>query len=173
MTEVRIRRATGSDAAQLAAFGAWTFADTFGHLYPPEDLERFLEQAHSEAFYTGVLAAADRAVFVAEAEDGALAGYAYAGPCDLPHPEVTPACGELKRLYVAPGRRNGGLGRRLMQTALDWLSAPGRTLWVGVWSENHGARRLYARAGFDQVGDYLFPVGDSRDHEFILRRKAP
>jgi RimJ/RimL family protein N-acetyltransferase len=39
-----------------------------------------------------------------------------------------------------------------------------------VWSENFGAQRLYARYGFTRVGDYFFPVGEHRDHEFILRR---
>ena len=47
-----------------------------------------------------------------------------------------------------------------------------RTLWVGVWSENFGAQRFYARYGFDKAGEYLFPVGATRDHEFIFRRQA-
>ena len=170
MGEPRIRRADAADAPALAAVSARTFADTFGHLYPPEDLAGFLAEAHSPAYYGAALAVPDAAVFIAESMDGALVGYAYAGPCDLPHPEVTPACGELKRLYVVPGAQGAGLGGRLLQAALDWLSAPGRTLWVGVWSENLGAQRFYASAGFEKVGDYLFPVGSSRDHEFILRR---
>ncbi len=66
-----------------------------------------------------------------------------------------------------------GWGGRLLQTALDWLQREGpRTLWLGVWSENHGAQRLYARHGFHKVGDYLFPVGAINDLEFILRRPA-
>ena len=47
-----------------------------------------------------------------------------------------------------------------------------RTLWIGVWSENHGAQRFYARHGFVHVGEYEFPVGRVRDREFILRREA-
>ena len=49
----------------------------------------------------------------------------------------------------------------------------GRDLWIGVWSQNFGAQRFYARYGFGKVGDYEFPVGRVRDHEFILRRGAP
>ena len=45
-----------------------------------------------------------------------------------------------------------------------------RDVWIGVWSENHGAQRLYARHGFEKVGEYEFKVGQTRDHEFILRR---
>jgi GNAT superfamily N-acetyltransferase len=81
--------------------------------------------------------------------------------------------GELKRLYLLQQAQNGGWGGRLFQTALDWLQRDGpRTLWIGVWSRNFGAQRFYARHGFEHVGDYEFPVGSVRDHEFILRRRA-
>ena len=66
---------------------------------------------------------------------------------------------------------NGGWGGQLFQTVLDWLEHDGpRTLWIGVWSENLGAQRFYGRYGFEKVGEYLFPVGNTNDHEFILRR---
>jgi ribosomal protein S18 acetylase RimI-like enzyme len=62
------------------------------------------------------------------------------------------------------------VGEALMAAALAWLEAPGRRLWIGVWSMNHGAQRFYGRYGFGKVGEYLFPVGGTRDHEFILSR---
>ena len=71
-----------------------------------------------------------------------------------------PGDGELKRLYLLPSQQNGGWARRLFETALDWLERDGpRTLWIGVWSENLGAQRFYARHGFERVGEYEFPVG--------------
>ena len=67
----------------------------------------------------------------------------------------------------------GRWGGRLFQTALDWLERDGpRTIWIGVWSENLGAQRFYARHGFAKAGEYEFPVGRVRDREFILRRTA-
>ena len=39
-----------------------------------------------------------------------------------------------------------------------------------MWSENFGAQRFYARYGFEKAGEYLFPVGNTNDLEFILRR---
>ena len=71
--------------------------------------------------------------------DGRAVGHALAGPCDLPHPEVTAACGELKRIYVLAGWRGGGMGSRLLTEALAWLERDGpRRLWIGVFSGNHG-----------------------------------
>jgi len=170
MTETTIRRAEASDAPVLAALGARTFADTFAHLYPPEDLATFLAETHTPAKAAAEIADPAMGVWLAE-RDGEAIGYAVAGPCGLPHAEVTPACGELKRIYVDKPAQGEGLGRRLMEVALAWLERDGpRRLWLGVWSENVGAQRLYERTGFRKVGEYGFRVGASVDHEFIMSR---
>jgi GNAT superfamily N-acetyltransferase len=167
-----IRRAGPSDAETLAAIGRGTFSEAFGHLYPPEDLTAFLAEAHSLARARADLADPAKAVWLVEAQ-GRAVGYALAGPCKLPHAEVTPACGELDRIYILRGFQGGGTGSRLFAETLAWLEKDGpRRLWIGVWSENHGAQRLYARHGFEVVGAYEFAVGRARDHEFIMRRLA-
>jgi GNAT superfamily N-acetyltransferase len=170
MTDPIIRRAAPADAETLARIGAETFVETFGHLYPPEDLAAFLAKAYSAERAARDLANPAKAAWLVEA-DGRAVGHALVGPCGLPHPDVTETCGELERLYLLKPWQNGGLGRRLFDTAIDWLVAAGRKdLWIGVWSENHGAQRFYARAGFEKVGEYGFPVGRVIDQEFIFRR---
>jgi len=165
-----IRRALPADTPAVAAIGRATFATAFGHLYWPADLEAFLDEAHNLERTARDLADPRCALWLAEA-DGEAVGYVLAGPCDLPHPEVSPECGELKRIYVTSDAQGGGLGSRLMITALEWLERDGpRRLWIGVWSGNEGARRLYERLGFEKVGEYYFQVGRARDREFILRR---
>lgn len=167
-----IRRAGPADAEVLSALGARTFTDTFGHLYPPEDLEAFLAEAYGLDRTRADLADPAKASWIVEA-DGQAIGYALAGPCDLPHDEVTPRCGELKRLYFLRSWQGGGLGARLFAETLDWLQAEGpRDVWIGVWSENYGAQRFYARHGFENVGGYGFVVGQTVDSEFIFRRRA-
>ncbi len=165
----QIRRATPSDTAVLAELGADAFCAAFAHLYPPEDLQSFLETSYSPDAFAEAIGDPAQALWIAEAGGRAVA-YAHAGPCTLPHPEVTPGCGELKRLYARRDCQNAGLGGALLQIALDWLARPGRMLWIGVWSKNLGAQRLYGRHGFRKVGEYRFPVGKTRDDEFILRR---
>jgi ribosomal protein S18 acetylase RimI-like enzyme len=170
MSAPTIRRAGPDDAEALSRIGAETFRETFGHMYPPKDLAAFLEAAYAVETSRRDLADPDKAAWLVEA-DGAVVGLALAGPCDLPHEEVTPDCGELKRLYVLKAFQGGGTGSRLLAETLAWLEKDGpRRLWIGVWSENFGAQRLYGRLGFEKVGEYEFPVGETRDREFILRR---
>jgi ribosomal protein S18 acetylase RimI-like enzyme len=167
-----LRRATEADAPRLARIGAATFIETFGHLYPAEDLQRFIASNYSEEAARRTLADPVQAAWLLEL-DGEPIGHALAGPCSLPHPEVRDGDGELKRLYVLRAHHNGGKGARVFDEVLHWLERDGpRTLWIGVWSENLGAQRFYARYGFERVGDYDFVVGNIRDHEFILRRTA-
>lgn len=167
-----LRRATVDDAQVLSTLAARTFTESFGHLYPREDLDAFLEEAYEVGRQRTILAHADYAVWLLEA-DGEAVGHVAAGPCGLPHAEVAAGDGEIKRLYLLRGWQANGHGARMMDVAMDWLLARGpRTLWVGAWSENLGAQRFYARYGFERVGDYIFPVGRVQDLEYILRRPA-
>jgi diamine N-acetyltransferase len=171
--DASIRRAGVDDAQTLSALSVATFRAAFAHLYPPADLAAFLEEAYAVERSRAQLADQQVATWLMETAGEAI-GYAMAGPCGLPHPEVTPVCGELKRIYLLPDWQGGGRGSRLLATALGWLEArapgPPAALWIGVWSQNLGAQRLYERLGFAKVGEYEFKVGETRDREFILRR---
>jgi ribosomal protein S18 acetylase RimI-like enzyme len=170
MSDPVIRRATPADAQSLAEIGARTFAETFGHLYPPQDLEAFLKETYDLDATRKTLADPAKAAWIVEA-DGEVVGYAEVGPCGLPHPEVTAASGELKRLYFLKSWQGRGLGAALFAEAMAWLTREGpRDIWIGVWSENFGAQRFYARHGFEKTGEYGFRVGNTVDHEFIMRR---
>jgi diamine N-acetyltransferase len=166
-----IRRATQDDARTLAVLGAATFSETFGHLYPPEDLQAFLEDSHSVTAWRRALADSQRGVWVASLADATQVGFIVVGACKLPVENREPTAGEIQQLYVLARHHNLRLGTRLMDVGLEWLDAQGRTpLYVGVWSENHAAQRFYRRYGFHQVGEYGFPVGQSVDREYILKR---
>lgn len=176
MKDPAIRRARPEDAEALSRIGAATFEETFGHLYPAHDLAAFLAEAHGRARTRKDLADPTKAAWLVEADgpDGLqVIGYAQAGDCDLPHPEVTPGCRELKRFYLLERWQNRGVGAALFADVMDWLLREGpRHVWIGVWSENFGAQRFYGRQGFEKVGEYGFQVGATTDHEFILRRRA-
>jgi ribosomal protein S18 acetylase RimI-like enzyme len=170
MIKETIRRAGSADAETLAELSRATFAAAFGDIYWPQDFEAFAATAYGLEKTRRDLADARIGVWLAE-HDGVAVGYVLAGPCDLPHCDVTPACGELKRIYLTPQAQGGGLGSRLMAEALGWLERNGpRRIWIGVWSGNRAARRLYERMGFAKVGEYYFKVGEAMDREFILRR---
>ena len=169
------RLAEPSDSVALAHLAAIAFAAKFAHLYPPEVLEGYLRQTYAEPVVAAQIADPALAIWVVPAESRLLA-YAMLAPCSLPHAEVTPACIELRRLYTAPDATGAGLGSLLMWDAVlptfAAAAARGGDAWVGVFEDNQGARRFYARHGFETVGAYEFMVGPVRDRDLILRRRS-
>ncbi|MXV63434.1 GNAT family N-acetyltransferase [Natronorubrum sp. JWXQ-INN-674] len=62
---------------------------------------------------------------------------------------------EMKRLYVRPGDRGDGIGRRLVETATDAAAADGfETLRLGVAPYHDAARSLYRGLGFETTPQY-------------------
>lgn len=171
-----IRRAEPGDAAALAELGRETFIETFiegfAIPYPPEDLAAYVARVYTPDAYAARIADPEQAVWLAGPPERPLA-YAVAGPCALPHIDAILADGELKLLYVRREAQGAGLGPALLDTALSWLERDGpRPLWIGVWSGNTRAQRLYGQRGFTKAGEYDFPVGNWLDREWILRRPA-
>ncbi|MBS0213439.1 MAG: GNAT family N-acetyltransferase [Proteobacteria bacterium] len=167
-----IRRAGKEDAQALSRIACRTFTETFGPMYPAEDLDDFLRTNYAVAECERLLSDPRYAAWLVEC-DGQAVGHALAGPCGLPHADVQTGDGELKRLYLLASAQNGGCGARLFRDVLAWLEADGpRRIWISVWSGNLGAQRFYERFGFAKVAEYEFPVGRQRDREFMFRRDA-
>lgn len=157
-------------AGALSVLGVETFVEAFGSLYAEADLQKFLRDKHGPQIYQDVLDDAAFGVWVAVAGSGEAVGYLVAGPCDLPVDNMPENSGELMRFYILKPYQGGGLGRRMLEIALDWLKANFDHIYLSVYAENYGAQRLYARHGFEKVQDYFFMVGDHADPEYIYKR---
>ena len=93
-----------------------------------------------------VAAYLDQGFLLVAMEDGLLVGEALV----VPHPGGW----ELKNLAVAPSRRRQGIGRALVEAAMERV-APGETLWVGTADGVPWGLRFYAACGF--VRDHVVP----------------
>lgn len=61
---------------------------------------------------------------------------------------------EMFAVWVDPASRRMGVGRALIDYAIDWAASQGVTiLKVGVFDDNQGARALYTAAGFQDLGE--------------------
>lgn len=170
ISDLAIRRATPDDAVILSKLGAATFTETFGHLYTAEDLQTFLAESHSRDAWSQKLADPAVGIWIAELRDEPI-GFVAVGPCKLPVDNLEPRAGEIHQLYVLKTHQNLKIGALLIDIGLEWLRKQGHEpLYIGVWSENEGAQRFYGRYGFEKFGEYGFPVGDTVDREFILKR---
>jgi Acetyltransferase (GNAT) family. len=52
--------------------------------------------------------------------------------------------------------------------AIEARRRGGRTLWLGVWSQNPRAIRFYAKWGYEDVGGQTFMLGDDPQQDRVL-----
>ena len=77
----------------------------------------------------------------------------------------------VRALAVKEGRRGGGLGTRLLRFAERRIARDSPNVFMCVTSFNAGARRLYERLGYREVGvitDFVIPGDD----EILLRKTS-
>lgn len=175
----QIRKAAASDSEALAALGAEVFTATFAHSCTKEQLQAFLDEAYTPEAIARDIADSSKDVLVAtegsgDANDsssspsetpggggGKLLGFLYltrgsSEPC-VEHLE-RPV--ELQRLYISLGAHGKGLGKALSLAADEMARAQGfRTIWLGVWEENHKAQAFYRKMGYERIGEHVFDVG--------------
>jgi ribosomal protein S18 acetylase RimI-like enzyme len=169
-----IREAALAEAESLCAFAWRTFTETFledlGCAYPEADIATFREEAYRPELFVRWSQSSDYGVWVAET-NGRYVGYAVVSPCSFDHELARPEHGELKRLYVSRDGQGRGVAPALLGCAMDGLTARGRTpVFLSVWSGNLRAQAFYAKHGFEKVADFKFPVGETLDDEFLMRR---
>lgn len=165
-----LRPASLSDAENLAHLGRSSFCAAFEHLYRPEDLSAFLQQAYSvEAVSDEIADPAITHQLAQDDGDGPLTGFVKVKqPSGYEeHSDAANPLG-LGQLYCDPARIGEGIGAALMDWALAEAKSRGcDAIQLSVWSENFGAQRFYARYGFTKIADISFWVGEQRDDEFL------
>jgi ribosomal protein S18 acetylase RimI-like enzyme len=167
VSEVWYRDAEVADAQALAAFAEMTFTDTFGHLYPPEDLTSYVE-AKYRARVIGDEIADPGMRYRLALRGEAIVGYCKMGAVDM-EVDATDAL-ELHRLYVDASTKGTGVARTLMDEALSWARGKGaKAMYLSVWENNTRAQAFYRRYGFEHVTEHKFMVGRVADRDFIWR----
>lgn len=165
-----IRRATQSDAALIADFGARTFSETFAADNKPEDMNAYLSEAFTEEKQATEIAD-DGSVFLLAEIDGAVCGYAQICASESPTCVLGQKPIELARLYVSKEWHGRGVGEALMSACVDEARRAGhQTMWLGVWERNWRAQAFYRKWEFRMVGEHVFQLGSDPQTDLLMER---
>lgn len=174
-----LRVATSQDAAALGALASRTFSETFGHLYPPEQLSAYLAEAYNVDMMRSDIECTDKytvLLFPKQSDD-----QLEKPPCayGMLHdknvrtgedPALAEHSLEIKRVYVDSAFHGSGAAYLLMDHLMGVIRAkqpPRRHVWLGVWENNVKAQKFYAKYGFREVGEHSFLVGKTQDRDLL------
>jgi ribosomal protein S18 acetylase RimI-like enzyme len=166
-----IRSCAPGDEAALALVGAATFLESYSGVIDGDAIVRHCAERQTPDYYAAALADARQALWIAEMDPGAApVGYLHLSPPDLPVP-TGPDDVEIKRIYVLSKLQRSGLGRRLLEAAVDRARASGkRTLFLGVYKGNERALAFYGATGFEAVGEREFEVGGRIYSDWVMAK---
>jgi ribosomal protein S18 acetylase RimI-like enzyme len=146
---VAIREAALDDAPAIAEVHVASWRWAYRGQLPDETLDA-LDVAEREGLWREAIPDPSTIVLVAVV-DGTILGFVSAGPAD--DDGAAPGTGELHAIYLEERALTKGIGRALLEEAVDGMRADGfdrASLWV--LESNMRARRFYERAGWEWDG---------------------
>jgi GNAT superfamily N-acetyltransferase len=143
---VSIRRAAAADAPALGRLGAALARQH--HTYDPRRFVLFepVEEGFAR-FYAEQAARADTAVLVAES-GGRAVGFVFARLEPASYLDALPPSGWVHDLYVEEAARGAGVGRRLLDAAIEALARLGALGVMLAVAPQNPAGQWYERRGF-------------------------
>lgn len=160
MIDVSVRRATAADLQAIVPL--LEEVDELHRRALPW-LFRRISGPEQTTFRDAFVSQPDHATFLAVAPDGSLVGVLYAFLRPAPRaPIVQPAVvAEIDALAVKSSFRRQGVGKRLVEAALDWAGSAGASRTeLGVFDFNEAARAFWASLGFQVLSYRLVRHGE-------------
>jgi len=135
---------------------------------------QILAALHAEGFDQPWPAEAFTSLLENPVRSGALA-LAGGAPVGFIMIQTTPGEAEVLTLVVARQNRGRGLGRRLLEWAIESAAGAGcARILLEVSESNEAARALYEKAGFRQIGarSGYYPHGQGAQTALLLARSV-
>ena len=167
---IQVRKATPSDAALIADLSRSTFYSTFASANTKENMDQFMDENFSTELLMAEVSAPGNHFFLAY-EDSTPVGYARVrennNPPELQGRETI----EIARIYAIREAIGKGVGRELMQAAIDLgRSLQKELVWLGVWEHNLPAIAFYEKWGFTRFSDHEFILGSDVQTDWLLKK---
>jgi ribosomal-protein-alanine N-acetyltransferase len=142
----RVRPAEPADAEALVALGRAVGSEPGGWLLTTSD---WRSAGDERRYLKAIRRYPNAAVFVAESDEGEIVGRLSLSRDQHPSSSHVADLG----LMVAAGWRRQGIGRALLEAAVEWARGAGvRKLELHVFPHNGAAIKLYESFGFEREG---------------------
>ena len=165
---IAIKKCTHEDVNELQAISIETFTETFQEQNSPEHLNAYLEKAYNLKTLEHELS--NRySLFFFVYSDEQIAGYLKINTDEAQTEKMGKDSLEVERIYIKKAFQSYGLGKLLMNKALEIASEQKKKqIWLGVWEANDNAIAFYHKKGFVQTGSHSFFMGNDEQIDLIM-----
>lgn len=163
-----MRKCTKDDLNIIQQISKQTFFETFYEDNNPETMETYLSEAFALDQLQKELENPYSSFYVYEIE-GDVAGYLKLNEKDTQTEQMGESFIEIERIYVLKSFQKSGIGKIMLQKAIDLAET--RAIWLGVWEKNQNAIAFYEKMGFQKTGEHVFQMGDERQIDWVMTRK--
>lgn len=166
----RIERVSIQELNQLRQLSISTFTDTFSKDNNPVQMEAYLKKAFNEDQLKRELETPDSYFYFLKENDRTL-GYLKLNTKKAQSDQVLDNALEIERIYVTSEAQGKGLGKLLLQFALEQAKTKGLICtWLGVWEKNEKAIAFYKHHGFEVFADHPFKLGGEDQRDLLMKR---
>ena len=167
---INIKRCSFLDSQILQEVGYQTFNETFKDSNSVDNMNVYLEKAFNiEQVEKELTNTSSQFYFISI--DEKVAGYLKVNINDAQSEEMGDESLEIERIYVKKEFQKHGLGKNLLNQAIEIASELNKSkIWLGVWEKNENAIAFYKKMGFDQTGTHSFYMGDEEQIDFIMTK---
>jgi ribosomal protein S18 acetylase RimI-like enzyme len=168
--QIVIRRAGAEDVNLISVLGAVTFYEAYFEQDDPPDLANYIAEAFAPEEIRLELEDENSTFFIIF-EEGKAVGYAKLLENSKADCIERGNSIELKRIYILERVYGTGIGEILLKHCIETAKKKGfKTIWLGVWEENHRALRFYKKFGFHPVGKISFPYGATVGTNIVMAK---
>jgi ribosomal protein S18 acetylase RimI-like enzyme len=174
MSVAIVRRATAEDAEVLGVIGPAAYAEAYGYLWDRPDAYSEQLRTFGARAFGSLITEPDARLWIGEAQ-GAAVGFLSMIVGSVDPIEGRPGGALIPRIYVIGPAQRMGLGRLLLDTAIEQAATEGLShLWLDVMASATAARRAYDKWGFREIGSRRFekPVKTGLSDMVVLMKEV-
>ncbi|MBQ4897973.1 GNAT family N-acetyltransferase [Paenibacillus sp. Marseille-P2973] len=165
---VKIQKCGIEDVELLQEISIETFNDTFKDQNSPENMKNYMDRAFNSKQLNMELTHIHSEFFLIFLDEEP-AGYLKINSQTAQSEKMGDDALEIERIYIRNKFQKQGLGKYLINTAIDIaLGEKKNRVWLGVWEKNENAIQFYKKIGFVQVGAHSFFMGDEEQRDYIM-----
>lgn len=167
--EFVISHAGPSDVGEIREISIQTFSETFSELNTKRDMKKYLDENFNSVKILSEVNTTGSEFFLVK-KGGETAGYLKLNMGDAQNEKTGENCIEIERLYVAAKFKRRGIGKLMMNKAIQRArEISAGCIWLGVWELNHDARAFYDKFGFKKFGEHIFMLGNDVQTDWLMK----